>query len=56
MPKYSVDIQTTHEFTYQVEADTEKEAEVLAMRMYNNDDAPVNEVVSDAVVLYSEEV
>ena len=56
MPKFSVDIQTTHEFTYQVEADTAEEAEEAAKRLYENDSTPTHEEIFDAQVTNSEEI
>jgi len=56
MPKFSVDIQCTTEFTYQVEADTLQEAEDLAMGMYMNDETANHEETFDASVTNSEEI
>jgi hypothetical protein len=57
MPKFSVDIQAATEYTFQVEADTAEEAEVLAMSMYNNaDEVPSHEEVFDAVITNCEEI
>jgi hypothetical protein len=56
MPKFSVDIQATTEFTYQIEADTPEEAEEAAKRMYENDSTPEHEEIFDAQITNCEEI
>lgn len=43
MTKFSVDIQETKEYTYQVEAETADEAEQRAVEMWQNDETPDHE-------------
>lgn len=56
MPKFSVDIQATTEYTYQVEADSAEEAEEAAKRLYENDSTPTHEEIFDAQVINCEEI
>ncbi|MFA6132381.1 MAG: hypothetical protein WC869_00040 [Phycisphaerae bacterium] len=57
MPRFSVDIQHTEEFTYLVDADTEEEAEEAALCLYRNgDEANHEEIVGAAEVTNCEEI
>lgn len=56
MPKFSVDIQCTTEFTYQVEAAGPEEAQDLAMTMYIDDSTADHEETFDAQITNCEEV
>jgi alkylated DNA repair dioxygenase AlkB len=54
--KFSVDIQHTEEFTYQVDAPTVKDAEAVAMSRYQSgdDQGEHTEIVGDATITNSE--
>jgi hypothetical protein len=57
MPRYSVDIQHTEEFTYQVDADNEDEACETALRMYRNGEkADHEEIVGTGEITNAEEI
>lgn len=58
LKKFSVDIQHTEEFTYQVSAPTLKDAEALAFGLYRtgDDNEDHNEIVGDATITNSEEI
>jgi hypothetical protein len=58
LKKFSIDIQHTEEFTYQVEAPTQKEAEALAMARYQtgDDEGEHTEIVGDATITNSEQI
>lgn len=58
LKRYSVDIQHTEEFTYQVEAPTKLDAEKIAFARYQSgdDEGEHTEIVGDAKITNSEEI